>query len=467
MRRLAAEAVQDVLSGLGAARTLLERMEQEHALDARGRGLLTELVYGVVRRVQTLDAVLESRVKRGLDSLDDDVIAHLRVGAYQLLFLERIGAHVVVDAQVDAYGKPQARGLLNAVLRRLGREVLVRGDGEAGDAPRAKLVVGRSTGWAVLSEPTFPTVFAPWLSLSAGLPRSWVDAYVDELGEERALEVARGQAAPPPLYLRANLLRGERDALLAELKQAQPGELPESVKLGSARGPLGVSPSNSLARARGPRRGPLRFGDAAPLVAAGRATVQDETAMHVARAVDPQPGERVVDLCAAPGGKATHLAELMRDQGRVDACDVEPDRVARLEQAVARLGLSSVVCSQIDPADPRPPEGAPIDRILVDVPCSNSGVARRRVEVRHRTHTLDLRGLLELQARLLDRAVELVRPGGVVVYSTCSIGREENAAQVQAALARHPGLALESERAAWPTVDGPDGGYLAVLRKPE
>lgn len=445
VRRLAAEAVRDVLEGMGAARTLLERIEREHTLDPRARGLLTELVYGVVRRVQTLDALLAPCVKRGLDALDDDVLAHLRVGAYQLLFLERIGAHVVVDAQVDAYGKPNARGLLNAVLRTLSRRIHARGDADAGDAPLPRRVIGRSSGWVVLTEDTLPAAFAPWLALSAGLPRVWVDDYVARLGEARALEVARGQAAPPPLYLRANPLRTTRDALLEELAglgvNAAPGTLPESIVLSGTLGP------------------------AASVVAAGRATVQDETAMQVAHALDPQPGERIVDLCAAPGGKATHAAELMGDRGRVDALDVEADRVARLGAAVTRLGLSSVLPAQVDPACPTPPEGPPIDRVLADVPCSNSGVARRRVEVRHRVHALQLEPLLELQARLLERALELVRPGGVVVYSTCSIAHAENAAQVQQRLALDPSLTLVSEREAWPTVDGPDGGYCAVLRK--
>lgn len=182
--------------------------------------------------------------------------------------------------------------------------------------------------------------------------------------------------------------------------------------------------------------------------------------------MQPVPGERLLDLCAAPGGKATHLAELIGPEGQLVATDVEQARLDRVSAAARRLRLENLSAALADPADPRPPEGQPFDGVLVDVPCSNTGVLRRRVEVRWRLESLDILPLRALQARLLDRALELTRPGGRVVYSTCSIDPLENEEQVQAALKRHPGLVLEAERSQLPERGGGDGGYAARLLKP-
>jgi 16S rRNA (cytosine967-C5)-methyltransferase len=190
--------------------------------------------------------------------------------------------------------------------------------------------------------------------------------------------------------------------------------------------------------------------------------VQDETAQRVAAFVQPRPGERVVDLCAAPGGKVSHLAELMQDQGRVDALDIDDDRLVKVRDVVKRFDLKTVVVGRSD----APLEGAPpIDRVLVDAPCSNTGVLRRRVEARWRVADVDWDELARVQTQLLDRALELVRPGGVVVYSTCSIEATENEDRVQALLARRPEVKLDAQESILPQRGGGDGGYMARLVK--
>jgi 16S rRNA (cytosine967-C5)-methyltransferase len=188
--------------------------------------------------------------------------------------------------------------------------------------------------------------------------------------------------------------------------------------------------------------------------------VQDESAMRVASALGPKPGWRVLDVCSAPGGKTTHLAELMRDEGRIVACDIDEGRLRTVGELAARLQLKSVEADrqQTDETE------SGFDAALVDVPCGNTGVLGRRPEVRSRLRMEDIRHLVIVQRRLLKTAIERVRPGGVVVYSTCSIEPEENAELVRGILSTHGGVRLEAEEAATPGRPA-DGGYWARLRK--
>jgi 16S rRNA (cytosine967-C5)-methyltransferase len=374
------------------------------------------------------------------------------VGAYQLLFLDHVPAAVAVsEAVAQAGSRPHVRGFVNGVLRGLERKIAGRlaGDEPPPEVPSPRRLPGRTGGWILLREDLLPRAEADpggWLASAASLPRALASGWVERHGLEAALEIARAQNAPPPLALRVNRLRTSREALLEQLRAegigVRTGEHPAAIVLEAG------------------------LGDAQGAVAAGLATVQDETAMAVAPLCDPQPGERIVDLCAAPGGKATHLAELMGDQGLVDAVDVDPDRLGRVERAVARLGLQCVRTTLTDPGDPHPPAGGqPVDCVLADVPCSNTGVLRRRVEARWRLAQLDRPGLLRLQDRLLERACDLVRPGGRVVYSTCSLEEEENAGQVRALLGRRDDMLLEEEELTLPRRGGGDGGYRARLRR--
>lgn len=452
-RAIAARVVRGTLEGRGAARTLLDRAieeasEKRHSLRV---GLTTELVYGTIRNLGTLDMLLDACAKKGLRKVEDSVLAHLRIAAYQLVFLDNVPAAIAVNEAVSAVGvRSHVRGFVNGVLRKLGRLVTRRtpDDMPPLGVPSTRRLPGRVGGWIVLSDPLLPAAEQDpggWLAAAASLPLTLATRWVETHGLDGALEIARAQNAPPPVFLRVNTLRGTREEVLALLeREGSPGReggRPESVVLG----------------------GGLSAGGFNPLWA-GLATVQDETAMAVAPLLDPKPGERVVDLCAAPGSKTTHLAQLMNDEGRIDALDIDAGRLAKVDEAAGRLGLKCIRTALVDPNDPRPEDG-PADCVLADVPCSNTGVLRRRVEVRWRLSALRLPELLELQARLLDRAVDLVRPGGRVVYSTCSIEHAENGAQVEALLARRDDVRLESEQSRMPTRGGGDGGYTALLTR--
>ncbi len=318
------------------------------------------------------------------------------------------------------------------------------------DTPSADSFPTPEGRYRLLNQAIFPDpsrqrtdYLAQAFSLPLWLVRRWLPRY----GAEECYRLGFWFAGPAPLTLRCNPLRIDRPAFLAALAErgiaAQAGLHPQAVRLNEN------SPIADL-----------------PGYAEGRFSVQDESAMSVSTALAPQPGWRVLDLCSAPGGKTTHLAELMNNQGEIVACDVDRARLATVESLASRLGLSCIRTHRIDPANPATVPDGPFDAALVDAPCSNTGVLGRRPEVRWRMKPEDLRELAPLQGRLLTLALERVRPGGVVVYSTCSIEPEENGELVRSTLAKNSDWRLEEEQESLPGRPA-DGGYWARLLRKE
>jgi 16S rRNA (cytosine967-C5)-methyltransferase len=281
-----------------------------------------------------------------------------------------------------------------------------------------------------------------YLTSAFSLPEWLVERWLNRAGWDETLQTAAWFLAPGLMCLRVNPLRSDREGVLDELTaagvQALPGELPQSIRL-SARERTEVLPG---------------FND-------GRLSVQDESAQHAAALLDPQPGERVLDLCAAPGGKTTHLAERMRNTGRILAVDVDAERLARVDAAAGRLGLTMIE-TRLAAADASDVPTGPFDRILLDVPCSNTGVLGKRPEARWRISPEGIAELTAVQRRLLEAAIARLAPTGRLVYSTCSIEPEENEEVVRAALDAHPELALLEKRRHVPGRPA-DGGYLALI----
>jgi 16S rRNA (cytosine967-C5)-methyltransferase len=287
------------------------------------------------------------------------------------------------------------------------------------------------------------------LSAAFALPRWLAARWLARWGWDECLRLGFWFATPPPLWLRVNRLRITRDDFLAKLREAEvaaePGSHPQAVKLTDA----------AVIREL-------------PGYAEGWFCVQDESAMQMASALDPLPGSRVLDLCAAPGGKTTHLAERMNNEGLVIACDVDEGRLQTVAQLCQRLGITIVKPLCLGGAGSaeylaEPPAG-PFDAILVDVPCSNTGVLGRRPEVRWRLKPDDFQRLLPLQTKLLIQAGERIRPGGAIVYSTCSIEPDENRQVVANVRQALPDLKLEAEADQVPGRPA-DGGYWARLRR--
>ena len=283
---------------------------------------------------------------------------------------------------------------------------------------------------------------AEYLSQAFSLPQWLVERWLARMDFAQTLELAAWFLTPGCMGIRVNRLKSGRDDVMTALADAgvaaAPGELPETIRL-----------SRSLHAGR------------LPGLAAGAISIQDESAQHAAALLDPQPGHNVLDLCAAPGGKTTHLAERMQNQGRIVAVDVDVQRLARVDQAAHRLGLT-IIETQLAAADAADVPPGPFDRILLDVPCSNTGVLGKRPEARWRISAAGIDELRALQLRLLQAAVDRLAPAGRVVYSTCSIEPEENEEVVRQALAANPQLQQLAEKRHRPGHPA-DGGYLALL----
>jgi 16S rRNA (cytosine967-C5)-methyltransferase len=371
----------------------------------------------------------------------------LRLGAFQLLLLTHIPPHAALFETVELAvqrGQPRGKGFLNGVLRKLVTLPTMDFATEpASDALPMQDGQFRRLSRAALPDPAADPV--EYLSVGFAWPRWMAQRWYDRLGWAECVRLGFWFAGPVPVWLRCNPLRGDRETLLRKLAEAgiaaEPGDHSQAVRL------VDWTPVRDL-----------------PGYTQGRFVVQDQSAMSVATALAPAPGMRVLDMCAAPGGKTTHLAELMRNQGEVIACDTDGRRLQHLVETSARLGLSIIETKVLDAKRHEPPPNGPFDAVLVDVPCSNTGVLGRRPEVRWRLKPADWPHLARLQTKLLLQACERVRPGGTVVYSTCSIEPEENQQVVQGVLQALPEFVLENGAESVPGLPA-DGGYWARLAR--
>lgn len=413
-------------------------------LNAQQRSFTTAMVYGTLTRLYTIDHVLTERLKQSLASLEPTVRTILRLGVFQLLYSRSVPPSAAVDESVrlcQKLSRPQTCGLVNAVLRSITREPPLI------NPKNAPLYY------------SLPPELYGYVKLAAG-------AAAAPLLAEKLL-------AAPPVTLRTNCLKAKPQEIIELLAavgiEASPGSyLPEAVVP-----ELGGQPVHKL----------VIYQD-------GLASVQDEGAMLTSHAVDPQPGESILDLCAAPGGKSAHMAELTCDKAAITACDIHPGRVDLIRSQAERLGITSISAYTADATGRDWPQelAREYDRVLADVPCSGLGLLARKPEIRRNMTHERIQSLLPLQAAILDHAATLVRPGGVLVYSTCTFNPAENDGQVDSFLARQAGAfsredltrflpaALLADEAnaeqarggsitLLPHRHGTDGFYIARLRK--
>jgi len=421
------------------ADSALESELTSRRLETRDAALATELAYGTLRWQRYLDWILAPHSRRRLESLDPRVRVLLRMTAYQIAFLERVPAFAAVnDAVTLAPRAPGVGAFVNAVLRSFAR----RGAREREPAPP------RDPREALAARCSFPT----WI----------VERWVARYGRDDAESLMRALNERPPLTLRANRLRITRDALGRRLADED----------GLAWRPTRLAPEGLVV---GPGGAPGEW----RAFADGGFAVQDEASMLIARLLAPEPGSTVADVCAAPGTKTTHLAELMDNRGRILAFDREPARLARVGEAAARLGIS-IIDTRDGPVEALAPEFRDAcDGVLVDAPCSNLGVLRRNPEVKWRRQPSDLALASRRQSEILGAAATMVRPGGRLVYATCSLEPEENDAVAQAFLAAKPDFRVDPpddfplplDAGGWlrclPHRDGTDGFSAVRFRRSE
>ncbi|KAF0221299.1 MAG: hypothetical protein FD174_437 [Geobacteraceae bacterium] len=421
---------------------LLDQTLSRGNLAGPDRGLLTELVYGVLRHRGTLDHIIDQFSKQKVEKLERAVLILLRLGLYQAFFLDRIPVSAAVNETVELAKvlASRAAGFINAVLRRADRERdnISYPDGE-------KDPVG-------------------FLAARYSHPAWIVKGWIDQLGMAEAELLAGVMGDAPPLTIRVNTLRISRDELLSRLAAEGIAAEPTGYSIHGLRilTPVHVAKLSAFQE--------------------GLFTVQDESSQLASLFLAPAPGERVLDLCAAPGGKATHLAQLMENKGSILACDMGERKLRLISESAARLGVSIVETILLDAAKPLAlPGNALFDKILVDAPCSGLGVIRRNPEGKWWKSPVDVAELSRKQKAILKHAAEPLTPGGTILFATCSTTREENEEVIDDFLSMRNDFVLEnlgetfsahaglfSERGcfrSWPHRHGMDGFFAARLRK--
>lgn len=386
-RELSVRVLDEVDTKGAYANLALDRILSEAEIDSRERSLATEIVYGTLRNRAYIDWVIDSLTPRGIDSIDPKLLNILRTAIYQIRFLTRIPPFAAVNEAVNLSKKRAGRnthrfvnGLLRSYVRRI-RELV---------------------------PPSLEEDPALSLSITYSFPRWMVERWLAEYGLGNTVKLCEYFNSSPQLTVRVNRLRATRQEVADRL---------------AARG-IDVSLASHT------EVGLVLKGASAvthiPEFIEGLFTVQDVSSMLVAPVVNPRAGSLVVDACGAPGGKTTHLAELMDDTGTVLSLDVHEHRLRATREAASRLGLSSIKTMLHDATKELSGLEDQVDALLIDAPCSGLGVLNRRADARWRKTPDDINQLVELQKSILDAMSKCLKPGGTLVYSTCTITREEN-----------------------------------------
>jgi len=403
-------------------------------LGGRDRAQAQRLSYGAVQRRGTSDVAIERLAKRSTRLLDPPVLAALRLGLYELLFADATPDHAAVDQAVEltkAAGAAHASGLVNAVLRRAIRE-------------RPQLVA------QLLENDDDPSAAA----VADSVPKWLAEMWWRELGTDAARSALAACNQPAEVAMRVNRLRTDREAMRAQLRgTGVEARAPE------AAWPLAAPESIVIAG---------RTGEAVPAaIAAGELTPQSRGSAAVVEVLDPQPEEHVLDLCAGPGIKTGQIAERMGDRGVLISVELDPARAGEVADQATRLGLRSVTVIEVDAREAQ--VGQDFDRVLLDAPCSDLGTLASRPDARWRKSPKTIGRLTEIQDGLLRSAVTALRPGGTLVYSTCTISRRENEDRIAALLRASeagevPALELDDLGAGVPELAAPAERRCLQLR---
>ncbi len=400
----------------------LDAAFKRSALAACDRALVTALVYGVLERRITLDYQISKLSARPLEEISPEIRTLLRLGLYQLAYLDRVPDHAAVNETVELAGK-RAGGFVNAILR-----AFIRGG--------KKLAYPEAEG-EELSE-----ALSVRYSVGGPLCRRLLDAF----GRERCESILRAFAVQPPLTVRVNTLKTDRETLLAKFRedglQAEP-----SKTCSTAIRVYGNSPVTEL----------FGFSD-------GLFFVQDEASQLCVEALDARPEMRVLDTCACPGSKSFGIAISMRDRGSLISCDLHASKLSLVRSGAERLGISILQTLERDARCETPEWRESFDRILCDVPCSGFGVLAKKPELRYKDPA-ESEALPEIQLGILCASAPLLRKGGRLVYSTCTILPEENEENLSRFLKGHPEFTCVTSRTLYPDADGTDGFFIAVLEK--
>ncbi len=438
-RQIALDIICSVLNSGAYANIALKKALRINICDDRDRRFITELVYGTIKAKGTLDWLLSQLSSRPVNKIDAVILNILRMGLYQIFYLDKVP---------DSAACNESTGLARACSH-IGTARFV--NGILRSAVRSK-----DAGSIVFpSEAENPVLN---LALTEFHPEWLVKRWAGKLGLEDTKALCRYNNLPPQLTMRTNTLKTTRAELLDNLKAA--GFEAEA----SSWCEEGIVCTKTAGLNSFMEQYPDSF------------YMQDESSMLVGHVVNPQPGATALDLCAAPGGKTTHLAQLMQNRGKIYACDIHSHKIKLIEENAGRLGIDIIEAALQDAAQVKPEWEAMADYVLVDAPCSGLGVLRRRAEARWRKSKKDLKLFAPLQAAILQNAARYVKPGGRLVYSTCTLEEAENNMVTAAFLAANPDFEYAgfrhpqtgetvNELQLWPQRDNVDGFYICSMRR--
>ncbi len=420
-RKIAYDVLERCASAEQYSNIALDTAIKRADLTAPDRGLLTALVYGVIERQITLDAIIDNLCNRGSEDISPDVRTLLRLGLYQLAYLDRVPDHAAVNETVNMAGK-RSRGFVNAILRafiRNGKEIPI---------------------------PQRDTDAVGYLSVKYSFCPALCRKFIDVFALERTEELFAAFGEQPDLTLRTNTLRISREELIGKIGEQGIRALP------TKESDVGI-----------------RVCDKSPVTelygfADGLFFVQDEASQLCVKALDAKPGMNVLDACACPGSKSFGAAIDMNNEGSVMSCDLHRNKLSLVESGAERLSISILQTAERDARNPNEEWLGSFDRVLCDVPCSGFGVFAKKPELRYKDPAASA-ALPDIQLAILKNASTYVKVGGKLVYSTCTLLPAENEENVSRFLNENNDFILQKQRTLYPDTDGTDGFFYAVLER--
>jgi len=416
----------------------------------------TDLVFGSIRNRTALDTLVAKLSGRPVERIAARLLNILRIAAFELCYSPQTPEYSIVNEAVEntkAMGGRKQVGFVNAVLRQITRHIANRQANLTEANLTSTLPQTAATGCEfdpskadLLPDPK--ALPADYLSAAFSLPTWLVTGWLGEFGAELTHQICLASNRRPSIYIRPNPLRISTQQLAEKLRQ-------NNIE-------WQIAPDQSAIKIKSPQAV-----TELPGFGQGLFTVQDIAASQAVKTLAPQPGWTILDLCAAPGAKTTQLAEITGDSARIIATDIDSRRLQKVKENAARLGIKSLSIIPYENLERQAAEIGPFDAVLLDVPCSNTGVLAKRIEVRYRISLNAIKELTKTQRRLLAAAAKTIRPAGKICYSTCSIQKAENADLVRDFLTQNPDFKLESERLALPSAEefDHDGAYVAIIER--
>lgn len=421
-RELALNILYKVEFGEGYANIEIDKEFNKSDLIDLDKALASEIVYGVLTWKITIDEIIKMHSSIKMQKISPWILNILRIGIYQIVFLDKIPESAAVNESVKLakkYGHEMSAKFVNAILRKIDKNEM------------DKLLEYLSTK-ALLEDEI--------ISIVTSHPLWLVDELLKEYDKKFVTELLNANNIKPDITIRANLLKTSRDDLfnLLRLKRVdcRKGNLQDSIKVKKL----------------------TDFGTQLY-------TVQDEAAQLACLKLDPKPGEKILDACSAPGGKTTYIAQLMENKGRVDAWDIHPHRVRLVEEAAKTLGIDIIKANVKNATEYTTAFNGHYDRILLDVPCTGIGVIRKKPDIKWTRKVEDIDEMAEIQAQILDTCSEYLRTGGRLVYSTCTVFKRENEEQIERFLMKHTEYKLLEKINLYPHINDTDGFFIAVLQR--